>query len=137
MVGGAHRGPVGPGRQRRAIRLVQGLLILIAAISLGLAGYSYGERAGIAKGARSGGIDAPREPSLAQSIVLGVIGLGAFTVTLLLQASGGVRFPTPARLRDLEGTGELPVPMDDAEGPLEPAEPGFSPADGASRSGPT
>ena len=114
MVGGAHRGPVGLGRQRRTIRLVQGILVLLAAGFLLFAGYSAGKRSGFDAG-RRGVIDSPRRPSSAQTVVLSLLGLAALGSAFALQGEGGgVRLLTPARLLELERAGEL--------GPQEPEE---------------
>lgn len=111
MVGGAYRGPVGVGRQRRTIRSVQILLALIAAGLLVFAGYSFGEKAGFEDGRRSA--EAPAEPSTSQGIVLVILGLGAMAACVGLQTEGGVRLLTPARLREMEASGSLPVVVDD------------------------
>jgi hypothetical protein len=115
MVGGAYRGPVGVGRQRRAIRLVQGLLVLLAAGLLAFAGYSLGLKSGYDDGKRAGEVDAPRPPAATQTIVLGVLGLAAFGAALGLQSEGGVRLLTPARLREMEARGELPIELEEPE----------------------
>ena len=106
MVGGAHRGPVGHARQRRTLRLVQGLLVLIAAGLFMFAGYSLGRSSGYDDGRRAGEIDAPSEPSFAEVLVPGLLGLGALAGALLLQGQGGIRMPTPARLDELAGRAE-------------------------------
>ena len=106
MVGGATRGPVAPTRQRRTIRFVQILLLLTAAGLLAFAGYSYGRADGYEAGKRAGDIDAPREPSTTQTVVLIVIGGIAFTGAVLLQERSAVRIPTPAKLDDLAGRAE-------------------------------
>ncbi|MGH2821308.1 MAG: hypothetical protein ACRDJ5_11705, partial [Actinomycetota bacterium] len=85
MAGGAHRGPVGLARQRRTLRFVQGLLVVIAAGLLVFAGYSLGRVDGYADGRRSGDVGAPREPSIVQVVVLSVLGLGSLAGALLLQ----------------------------------------------------
>jgi type VI protein secretion system component VasK len=107
MGGGSHRGPLGLRRQRRTIRFTQFLLIAIAAGLLLFAGYSWGRSSGYEAGSRAGEIDAPRRPSAAQTIVLGVLGTGALAAALILQ--GGpetVRIPTPAKLDELAGRAE-------------------------------
>ena len=115
MVGGAYRGPVGVGRQRRTIRFVQGLLVLIAALLLFFAGYSLGEAKGFGDGQRADALDAVvQRPAASQTIVLALLGLGAFAAALLLQTEGGVRLLTPKKLLELEraGGGE-PIAMDE------------------------
>ena len=106
MGGGAHRGPVAPTRQRRTIRFVQILLLLTAAGLLMFAGYSWGLVNGYEDGTRAGAIDAPREPSPWQPVVLVVLGGIAIRGAFALQDSSGVRMPTPARLDDLAGRAE-------------------------------
>lgn len=101
ITGGAHRGPVAPTRQRRTIRFVQILLLLTAAVLIAFAGYSYGRVDGYEAGQRSSEIDAPREPSAMQPIVLVVLGGIAFGAAVLLQERSAVRIPTPAKLDDL------------------------------------
>lgn len=106
MGGGAHRGPVGLRRQRRTIRLVQVLLVAVAAALLMFAGYAWGRSSGYGLGTRSGAIDAPRRPSAVQTAVLGILGLAALGGALFLQGDGTVRVPTPARLDELAGRAE-------------------------------
>lgn len=106
MGGGAHRGPVGLRRQRRTIRFVQILLIVAAAALLMFAGYALGRTSGYDAGAQAGQIDAPRRPSSAQTVVLGLLGIGALAGALFLQGDGSVRVPTPARLEELVGRAE-------------------------------
>ena len=106
MVGGAHRGPVAPTRQRRTIRFVQMLLILTAAGLLAFAGYSYGRADGYEAGQRATEIDAPREPSNIQTLVLVILGAAAFGAAALLQDTSTVRVPTPAKLDELAGRAE-------------------------------
>ena len=127
--GGAHRGPVAPGRQRRTIRIVQGLLVLIAAGLLMFAGYSMGRSSGYEDGQRAGQLDAPREPSSVQTIVLAALGLAALGGALYLQGDGTVRVPTPARLEELAGRAEAAA-IDRAEEMARKPEP-----DAPSRSG--
>ena len=98
MGGGAHRGPVGLTRQRRTLRFVQGLLVLIGAALLLFAGYQWG---------RAGDTDSDvRAPSAMQVVALGVLGTAAFAAALALQGRGGIRIPTPARLEELAGRAE-------------------------------
>ncbi|MDQ4059208.1 MAG: hypothetical protein M3124_08810, partial [Actinomycetota bacterium] len=70
MTGGTHRGPVGLARQRRTLRLVQVLLVLIAAGLLFFSGVSWGRVGGYTDGRRAEEVDAPRPPSVSQTIVL-------------------------------------------------------------------
>ncbi|HYP22789.1 MAG TPA: hypothetical protein VEV43_04380 [Actinomycetota bacterium] len=106
MTGGTHRGPLGLRRQRRTIRFVQIVLVATAAALLLFAGYAWGRSAGYDAGSRSGEIDAPREPSGAQTLVLGILGLAALGGAVILQGDGTVRIPTPARLDELAGRAE-------------------------------
>ena len=105
-MGGAHRGPVAHARQRRTLRLVQGLLVMIAAGLLMFAGYSLGRSSGYEDGQRSGEVGAPAEPSFGEVAVPSLLGLGALAGALLLQGQGGIRMPTPARLDELAGRAE-------------------------------
>lgn len=105
-LGGAHRGPVAPARQRRTIRFIQTVLILFAIGLFVLAGYSFGRATGFSEGRAAADIDAPREPSPVQGIVLVVLGSIALGGGLLLSAGGAVRIPTPARLEELVGRAE-------------------------------
>lgn len=87
-VGGAHRGPVAPTRQRRTIRFVQLSLI---ALSLGLVVfgiYSFGQR------------------TVSQAVVLVVLGAVFGGAAFLLADGPSVRVPTPARLDELAGRAE-------------------------------
>ena len=106
MTGGTHRGPLGLRRQRRTIRFVQIVLVLTATGLLLFAGYALGRSSGYDAGTRAGEIDAPGEPSAAQTVVLGVLGFMALGGALLLQGDGTVRIPTPARLEELAGRAE-------------------------------
>ena len=93
---------------------MQLLLVLTAAALMAFAGYSYGRADGYAAGQRVGEIDAPREPSRLQTIVLVVLGAVAFGGATLLQEGSTVRVPTPARLDELAGRAEQ-VAIDRAE----------------------
>ena len=106
MVGGAHRGPVAHSRQRRTLRLVQGLLVLIAAGLLIFAGFALGRSRGYDEGREAGDLGAPAEPSLAEVVVPALLGLGSLAGALILQGQGGIRMPTPARLEELAGRAE-------------------------------
>jgi hypothetical protein len=103
--GGAHRGPVGVTRQRRTIRFVQLLLVLIAAGLLVFAGYSWGTSDGFERGRRRD-VDAPSRPSAMQTAALVLLGAAALGGAVALQGPGGVRIPTPARLDELAGRAE-------------------------------
>ena len=106
MGGGTGRGPSALGRQRRTIRLVQILMVLLAVGLFVWAGYAAGRAAGYDEGRDAGGIDAPAEPSGVQTIVLLLLGGGALAGAFALQARGGLRMPTPARLDELAGRAE-------------------------------
>lgn len=105
-MGGAHRGPVAHSRQRRTLRLVQALLVLIAAGLLMYAGYALGRSRGYDDGKAAGELGAPTDPSLGEVIVPALLGLGSLCGALLLQGQGGLRMPTPARLDELAGRAE-------------------------------
>ncbi|MDQ4028581.1 MAG: hypothetical protein M3214_11135 [Actinomycetota bacterium] len=105
MGGGAHRGPAPRSRQRRTLRLMQAVLVLIAAGLLLFAGYSWGRASGFDAGRRAD-VDAPRRPGLLQPIVLAALGAGALAAALALGGSDGIRIPTPARLDELAGRAE-------------------------------
>lgn len=116
MVGGAYRGPVGVGRQRRTIRLVQVLLVLLAAGVLMFAGYSMGRSSGYEAGRDAEAIDAPRAPATSQTVVLVILGLAVLAGAFALQTEGGVRLLTPARLLEMEqGLDAGPRPAPDEE----------------------
>jgi hypothetical protein len=122
MVGGAHRGPVGVDRQRRTIRLVQIILVILAAGLLMFAGYSLGRARGFDDGRDADELSAPRRPTTAQTVVLAVLGVGALGAAVALQAPGGVRLLTPAKLLEMEESGTAgPVHLADADEPDEPA----------------
>ena len=92
-------------RQRKTIRFIQILLVLLAAGLLLFAGYSAGRRSGYDAGQRADDIGPPRRPPVAQTIVLAVLGIGALTGAFAL-SGGGVRIPTPSRLDELAGRAE-------------------------------
>jgi hypothetical protein len=85
---------------------VQGLLVLIAAGLLMFAGYSLGRSSGYEDGQRSDEIGAPSKPDTFEVVVPALLGLATLTGALLLQGSGGIRMPSPARLDDLAGRAE-------------------------------
>jgi hypothetical protein len=117
MVGGAHRGPVGVDRQRRTIRMVQIILVLLAAGLLMFAGYSLGRARGFDEGRSADELSAPKKPSSVQTIVLAALGLGALGAAIALQAPGGVRLLTPAKLLEMEESGAVgPVHVAEEEG---------------------
>lgn len=103
--GGARRGPVGHTRQRRAIRIVQVLLVLGAAGLLLFAGYSWGLSSGYERGTRTSGLDRPASPDAWQTIALAALGVLALGAATALQGSG-VRIPVPARLDELSARAE-------------------------------
>src|ERR671915_1370241 len=105
MTGGAHRGPVAHGRQRRTIRLMQALLIVVAAALLMFAGYSWGRADGF-DDARAQQIAPPRAPGIGQVVVPAALALVAIGAAMWLGGPGGVRIPTPARLEELAGRAE-------------------------------
>ena len=91
MVGGAHRGPVAPSRQRRTIRFVSGVAGALSRRGLMmLAGYSPCSGSSVSH-------------RLAVLMILGGIAIGAAG---LLSDGPSVRIPTPARLDELAGRAE-------------------------------
>ncbi len=106
MLGGTHRGPVGVRRQRRTVRFVQILLVLVSGGLMMFAGYSFGRVAGYEMAQRGDPLAGPRPPSLAQPVVLVILGGLSITAAAALQAGSGVKLPTPARLDDLAGRAE-------------------------------
>jgi hypothetical protein len=136
MVGGAYRGPVGFGRQRRTIRIVQVLLVLIAGGLLLFAGYSLGQSSGYERGQKSDELGAPSKPGASQTIALTILGLAFLGGAFAIQSEGGVRLLTPARLRDMELRGEgAPIRMEVDVDPAEAAATTESP-EGAAETGP-
>ena len=106
VTGGSHRGPVGLSRQRRTLRLVQVILVLVAAALLMYGGYALGKADGYDDGAKSDDLAGPSRPGLGETIVPALLGLGALGAALLLQGRGGVKMPSPARLDELAGRAE-------------------------------
>jgi hypothetical protein len=106
MGGGAHRGPVAVTRQRRTLRFVQGLLVVIAAGLLVFAGHQWGRSSGFEDARAVADLGGPKQPSAIQVIVLTVLGLAALGAAVALQGPGGIRIPTPARLDELAGRAE-------------------------------
>lgn len=104
-LGGAHRGPVAPARQRRTIRFIQLLLVLFGIGLFVFAGFALENVAGFDARTASGDIDAPRQPSLVQPVVLAAIG-SIFIAGAVLLGGRTVRVPTPARLEELVGRAE-------------------------------
>lgn len=93
-------------RQRRAIRIVQILMVIIAAGLLVYAGYTLGLANGYRSGRQAGDLGAPTPPPLAQTLVLTALGAGALCAAVSLHGPAGVRIPTPARLDELAGRAE-------------------------------
>ena len=106
MSGGTHRGPVAHGRQRRTIRFMQALLVVIAAGLLMFAGYTLGRASGFDEGRRAREVGGTARPSAVQVIVLVLLGAGALAGAYMLGGPTGVRIPTPARLDELAGRAE-------------------------------
>ncbi len=79
--------------------------MLCAAGLLLWAGFAWGLRSGYARGAQASEIDPPVRSNMAQTVVLGVLGVGALGAALALQGPG-VRIPVPARLDDLTARAE-------------------------------
>src|SRR5688500_8486443 len=104
MLGGAHRGPVAPSRQRRTIRLVQILLVAIAVGLLVSAGFAWRRIATFEVEGRAS-FDRPRRSSAVQPVVL-VLLSGASLAAATALGGRTVRLPTPARLDELVGRAE-------------------------------
>lgn len=96
--------------------MMQGLLVLAAAGLMLFAGYSWGRAAGLeeAVGVQES-LDAPRSPSAAQVVVPALLGLGCLAAAFLLQAEGGVRLLTPARLEEMQERAVRPASAGTAE----------------------
>jgi hypothetical protein len=106
MAGGAHRGPPALRRQKRTVRIVQVILLGMAAGLLLWAGYSLGRVAGFDDGRRADALERPRPPSPAETIVLAALGGAALAGAFALGGGGVARVPTPARLDELSGRAE-------------------------------
>lgn len=124
MTGGTGRGPSALGRQRRTIRIVQVLIAVLAVGLFTLAGYTAGRASGFDDGRRADSIDAPARPSAVQTVSLLILGGVLLGAAFALQARGGVRMPTPARLEEFAGRAEATA-IDRAESAA--AEPGPKP----------
>jgi hypothetical protein len=85
---------------------MQGLLVVVAAGLLMLAGYSWGRASGFDAGKRADEVGGPREPGVGATVVLAALGLGALTGAFVLGGPEGVRIPSPARLEELAGRAE-------------------------------
>lgn len=99
--GGTLRGPVGLRRQRRTIRFVQVLLVLVSGGLMMFAGYSFDE-------------------SVTQAVVLVLLGGIAIGAAGLLADGRSVRIPIPARLDELAGRAERAA-IDRAEAQSRPS----------------
>lgn len=105
MLGGALRGPVAPSRQRRTIRLVQLLLLFMAA---GLVVFAVTSATEVATYDPAGlaSFERPRPPSVIQPVVLGILAVFALGAAASLGIGRTVNLPTPARLDELVGRAE-------------------------------
>src|SRR5688572_6305344 len=105
MLGGAHRGPVAPGRQRRTIRFVQ---VLLAAMGLGLIALTVASALEIVGHDPSGfgSFDRPRPPSWGQPVVLAILACVSLAAAAALGVGRTVNLPTPARLEEFVGRAE-------------------------------
>ena len=83
MTGGAHRGPVAATRQRRTIRFVQVLLVVLSGCFLLFGAYAWTAR------------------TVGQAVVLIALGIVAIGTAWALSDGPSVRVPTPARLDEL------------------------------------
>lgn len=104
-LGGAHRGPVAPTRQRRTIRFIQALLILFGLGLFVFAAFSFQDLVRFDPAQDAGSFDSPRAPSVVQPLVLLAIG-SVFLAGGILLGGRTVRVPTPARLEELVGRAE-------------------------------
>jgi hypothetical protein len=93
---------------------MQGLLVVVAAGLLMLAGYSWGRASGFDAGKRADEVGGPREPGIGATVVLAALGLGALAGAFILGGPEGVRIPSPARLEELAGRAEATA-VDKAE----------------------
>ena len=92
------------------MRFIQALLVVIAAALLMSAGYSMGRSTAV----RGDDLTPARAPGAGQTIVLAILGASALGAALALQGGGGVRLPTPRRLREMEAALDNgPVPIDE------------------------
>ena len=108
MTGGTYRGPVAHARQRRTIRFMQVLFVLIALGLFAFAAVSL--RAVRADPApRAGEIAAANRTSPAQPVVLALLGAVSVGAAAALGGRKGVRVPTPARLDELAGRAQATV----------------------------
>lgn len=96
------------GRQRRTIRLVQLLLVALGAGLLFFSGYSFAGKDG-----GDEDLDAGRSTPMSQVVVTAMLGIGGVAAALALQTEGGVRLLTPAKLREMEEAGELPIEVEE------------------------
>ena len=106
MLGGAHRGPVALDRQRRTIRLVQIILVLVALGLIAFAGFSFMEVIGYEAPSGGASFEQPRAPSLVQPVVLALLGAASMAVAASLGLGRTVKLPTPARLEEFVGRAE-------------------------------
>ena len=106
MLGGAHRGPVALDRQRRTIRLVQIILVLVAVGLIVFAGSSFLEVVDYEAPSGGASFERPRAPSLVQPVVLALLGAASMAVAASLGLGRTVKLPTPARLEEFVGRAE-------------------------------
>ena len=106
MLGGAHRGPVALDRQRRTIRLVQIILVLVGVGLIVSAGYSFMHVVGYEAPSGSASFERPRPPSLVEPVVLAILGAVSMAVAASLGLGRTVKLPTPARPEEFVGRAE-------------------------------
>jgi hypothetical protein len=106
MGGGAHRGPVAVTRQRRTLRFVQGLLVVLGAGLLLFAASQWARSHDFEEPRADRAAGGPTAPSMGEVAALAVLGLTGLGAAWLLQGPGGIRIPTPARLDELAGRAE-------------------------------
>ena len=78
---------------------MQGLLVVIAAGLLLVAGYQWGR-------SEDASASGSPSPSAMQVVALALLGTASFAGAISLQGRGGIRIPTPARLDELAGRAE-------------------------------
>lgn len=104
--GGAHRGPVAIDRQRRTLRFVQGLLVVIAAGLLAFAALEWIRMRDFDAANPADAAGGPTKPPVSEVVVLTLLAIASAGAARALQGDGGVRIPTPARLEELAGRAE-------------------------------
>jgi hypothetical protein len=89
-------------------------MVLVAAGLLLFAGYGMGKKDGYSDGRRSGELGGPEQTSTGEVVVPAGLALLFLAGAFYLQAQGGLRMPSPARLDELAGRAEQ-VALEKAE----------------------